>query len=342
MSSLIEQERGFLWPLQDCFYGNEEKGRKPNQALINEVKKYPRLQEIMFAIEGLIDKRGTHASGVIIYDVEPWHTNAVMRAPDGSLTTQMSLKTSEAAGDLKYDFLVTDMCDKIGMTLQLLQEYGYIDKSLTLRQAYDKYIHPNVINLKDERIWDALGNNKVINIFQFNTGVGLDTALLIKPKTPLEMTCCNGLLRLTAEKGKERPLNKYYRFRNNIQLWYDEMSSYGLTEEEQKELEPYLLVDYGVTPYQECLMKVLMDENIAHFSLKEANTARKICAKKQLNKIPALKQQIFDYMKGKEKFATYVWECIIEPQMSYSFSIVMVLTYLSISSMGLYTKILKI
>lgn len=85
-----------------------------------------------------------------------------------------------------------------------------------------------------------------------------------------------------------------------------------------------------------------MDENIAHFSLKEANAARKICAKKQLNKIPALKQQIFDYMKGKEKFATYVWECIIEPQMSYSFSIVMVLTYLSISSMGLYTKILKI
>ena len=228
-----------------------------------------------------------------------------MRAPDGSLTTQMSLKTSEAAGDLKYDFLVTDMCDKIGMTLQLLQEYGYIDKSLTLRQAYDKYIHPNVINLKDERIWDALGNNKVINIFQFNTGVGLDTALLIKPKTPLEMTCCNGLLRLTAEKGKERPLNKYYRFRNNIQLWYDEMSSYGLTEEEQKELEPYLLVDYGVTPYQESLMRILMDENIAHFSLKEANTARKICAKKQLNKIPALKQQIFDYMKGKEKICKY-------------------------------------
>ena len=335
MSSLIEQERGFLWPLQDCFYGNEEKGRKPNQALINEVNKYPRLQEIMFAIEGLIDKRGTHASGVIIYDVEPWHTNAVMRAPDGSLTTQMSLKTSEAAGDLKYDFLVTDMCDKIGMTLQLLQEYGYIDKSLTLRQAYDKYIHPNVINLKDERIWDALGNNKVINIFQFNTGVGLDTALLIKPKTPLEMTCCNGLLRLTAEKGKERPLNKYYRFRNNIQLWYDEMSSYGLTEEEQKELEPYLLVDYGVTPYQECLMRVLMDENIAHFSLKEANTARKICAKKQLNKIPALKQQIFDYMKGKEKFATYVWECIIEPQMSYSFSINHSLPYSFVGLQGI-------
>lgn len=339
MSSLIEQERGFLWPLKDCFEGNEEKDRKPNVQLINEVEKYPHLKDIMFAIEGLIDKRGTHASGVIIYDVEPWRTNAVMRAPDGSLTTQMDLHKSESAGDLKYDFLVTDMCDKIGTTLQLLQENGVIDKKMTLRQAYDKYLAPNVINLKDSRIWDALGNNSVINIFQFNTGVGLDTALLIKPKSPEEMTCCNGLLRLTAEKGKERPLNKYNRFRKNIHLWYQEMDDYGLTKEQEKMLEPYLLVDYGVTPYQESMMRVLMDENIAHFSLKDANAARKICAKKQMSKIPALKQQIFDSMKGKESFAKYIWECVIEPQMSYSFSIVMVLTYLSAYRRGHTQKI---
>lgn len=334
LTSLIEQERGFLWSLHDCFYGNEEKGRAPNTVLIEEVKKYPRLQEIMFAIEGLIDKRGTHASGVIIYDIEPWHTNAIMRAPDGSLTTQMDLHKSELAGDLKYDFLVTDMCDRIAITIQLLQQSSLISPDLTLRQAYEKYLHPSVIDIKDERIWDALGNNKVLNIFQFSTGVGLDTALLIKPHSPEEMTCCNGLLRLTAEKGKERPLDKYYRFRNNIQLWYQEMDSYGVTKEQQKLLEPYLKVDYGVTPYQESLMRVLMDENIAHFSLAEGNAARKICSKKLLAKIPELKQKIFDNMKGKENFARYVWECIIEPQMSYSFSIVMVLTCFSTSSVG--------
>ena len=174
----------------------------------------------------------------------------------------------------------------------------------------------------------------MLNIFQFSTGVGLDTALLIKPHSPEEMTCCNGLLRLTAEKGKERPLDKYYRFRNNIQLWYQEMDSYGVTKEQQKLLEPYLKVDYGVTPYQESMVRVLMDENIAHFSLAEGNAARKICSKKLLAKIPELKQKIFDNMKGKENFARYVWECIIEPQMSYSFSIVMVLTCFSTSSVG--------
>lgn len=40
-----------------------------------------------------------------------------------------------------------------------------------------------------------------------------------------------------------------------------------------------------------------------------------------MSKIPILKQQIFENMKGKEDFAKYIWECVIEPQMSYSFSI---------------------
>ena len=279
MTSLIEQERGFLWSLEDCFYGNEDKDRKPNEALIKEVSKYPRLKEIIFAINGLIDKRGTHASGVIIYDKSPYYTNAVMRAPDGSLTTQMDLHKSEEAGDLKYDFLVTDMCDRIKTTLELLRDGGIVEKDYSLRQLYNKYLHPSVIDIKDKKIWEALGNNSVINVFQFSSGVGLETAMLIKPKTPAEMTCCNGLLRLTAEKGKERPLSKYKRYRDNISLWYKEMDSYGLSKDQEKLLEPYLLIDYGVTPYQESMMRVLMDKDIANFSLAEANSARKICAK---------------------------------------------------------------
>ena len=43
LSSLIPQERGFLWPLSDVVYGNEEKGRKPNKTFLNEVQQYPRV-----------------------------------------------------------------------------------------------------------------------------------------------------------------------------------------------------------------------------------------------------------------------------------------------------------
>ena len=43
---------------------------------------------------------------------------------------------------------------------------------------------------------------------------------------------------MTAEKGQETPMEKYVRFKNNIELWYKEMDKAGLTKEEQKTLEP--------------------------------------------------------------------------------------------------------
>lgn len=52
MSSLIPQHRGFLWPLKDVVYGNEESDRKPVLPFISEVKKYPGLLDIMLRIEG--------------------------------------------------------------------------------------------------------------------------------------------------------------------------------------------------------------------------------------------------------------------------------------------------
>lgn len=56
MTSLIPQERGFLWPLEDVVNGNEEKDRKPIIAFITEVNKYDGLLDIMFSIEGLTKK----------------------------------------------------------------------------------------------------------------------------------------------------------------------------------------------------------------------------------------------------------------------------------------------
>ena len=103
MTSLIPQERGFLWSLDDVVNGNPEKGRKPVKAFIEEVNKYPGLLDIMMSIEGLINRRGQHASGVILYNNNPWETDAVMRSPSGDLTTQFDLHQAEQLGDVKYD-----------------------------------------------------------------------------------------------------------------------------------------------------------------------------------------------------------------------------------------------
>ena len=106
MSGLIPSHRGFLWPLSDVVNGNKEKDRKPINAFINEVNKYPGLLDIMISIEGLVNKRGQHASGVMLYNDTPYETNAIMKSPSGDLVTQYALHESEALGDTKFDFLV--------------------------------------------------------------------------------------------------------------------------------------------------------------------------------------------------------------------------------------------
>jgi DNA polymerase-3 subunit alpha len=140
---------------------------------------------------------------------------------------------------------------------------------------------------------------------------------------------------MTGEKGGEMPIDKYVRFKNNINLWYQEMNRAGLTKEEQKILEPYFLPSYGVPPSQEQLMRMLMDENICGFSLAEANNARKVVGKKQMDKIPALQEQVLTRAKSKN-LGEYVWKYGAGPQMGYSFSIIHALAYSFVGMQTLY------
>lgn len=315
MSSLIPQERGFLWSIDDVVNGNPEKGRKPVKAFINTVNQYPGLLDIITRIQGLVNKRSSHASGVILFDENIYDTAAVMRTPKGALITQWDLHDQEAAGSVKYDFLLTSVQDIITQTIELLQEDGVIEKDLSLREIYNKYLHPSVLPRDDQKMWDALANGDVLGCFQFDSSVGGQAAKKIKPQNPLEMSAANGLMRLmTQEPGGESPMDKYVRFKNNISLWYQEMDSYGLTKQEQKELEPHFLPDYGVPPSQESMMKMLMDENICGFTLAEANGARKIVGKKLMNKIPELREKVLSKAKS-EALGKYVWKCGIGTQM---------------------------
>ena len=336
LSSLIPSERGFLWSLNDVVYGNEDKDRKPIKLFINEVNQYPGLLDIMMGIEGLVNKRSSHASGVILFDEDPYEFGSFMRTPKGEVITAYDLHMCEACGMTKYDFLVTEVQDKLAETIKMLQDYGEIDSELSLREVYDKYFHPNVLPINEDKYWKALQENNVLNIFQFDSDVGSQAAKKIKPQSILEMADANGLMRLmTAEKGQESPMDKYIRFKNNINLWYQEMNEYGLTEKEQKILEPYFKQSYGVPPSQEQLMKMLMDKDICHFTLAEANNARKIVGKKQMSKIPSLRQQVLDQATS-PCLGHYIWSCGVGPQMGYSFSIIHALAYSFIGFQTIY------
>ena len=317
MSSLIPQERGFLWDIKDVVYGNEEKDRKPVTAFIREVNNYPGLLDIITYICGLVNKRGIHASGVILYGANPFETASFMKAPNGDLITCYDLHNAEAAGDTKYDFLVTEISDKIIKCFEMVEEDGVIPKD-TLRNTYNKYLHPEVIDTTDQRIWDHLAAGDVLDVFQFSTGVGLAIAKRLKPQNPMEMTAANAMMRLMSDKDKESQQDRYARIqKQGLEAFDLEMRQQSLPQEIIDKMHKHCDKYYGCCPIQEQMMEMLMD--IADFTLGEANSARKVVAKKQMSKIPQLREQVYGRFDD-VKTANYFWENAIAPQLGYAFS----------------------
>ena len=56
--------------------------------------------------------------------------------------------------------------DIVAQCISILQEKGYIESDLTLRQAYDKYVHPDVLPMEDDKLWDAIDSTEVLALFQ--------------------------------------------------------------------------------------------------------------------------------------------------------------------------------
>jgi DNA polymerase III alpha subunit len=120
-----------------------------------------------------------------MFENDPFEHCAFMKTPKGEIITQWNLHDIEYMGCTKYDFLVTEVQDKIVQTLRFLQEDGQIDPSLSLREIYDKYLHPSILPIDDPRIWDALDNNKVLNVFQFDSIEGSKAARQLQPRSIL-------------------------------------------------------------------------------------------------------------------------------------------------------------
>lgn len=326
LSSLVPVERGFNWTIGEMINGNPDKGRMPVTLFIAEVNKYPGLLEIIQGIEGLVKSRGIHASGVILFDEDPYEYGCFMKSPNGEIITQYDLHDDEAAGLTKYDFLLTSVQDMILQAIKLLQENGEIEKDLSIREVYDKYFHPEILPIDDIDTWKNIDMGKILACFQFDSDIGSQAIKKIQPDNIVELSNANGLLRLMAPDGEENPMDKYVRFKKDPNAWQEEMNKYGLTTKEKEVFARYLSESCGVGISQEQLMLALMDKDICGFELGDANAARKIVGKKQMSKIPELKEKIFAQATS-PAVSKYMWDAIAKPQMGYSFSKIHALAY---------------
>ncbi|MBD9054326.1 MAG: DNA polymerase III subunit alpha [Holdemanella biformis] len=321
LTSLVGSDRGITYTIKEMIEGNKEKGLKPNAIFIKTVNQYPGLLDIIQKLEGTVSNRSIHASGIIFND--PGHefdNGAIMTAPDGTLISQWSLHDAEAAGKTKIDSLVTDVMEKITQTLLLLQSKDKIDKNLSLREVYNKYIHPDVLPLEDKNIWDEIDKGNINNLFQFDTQVGSQAVKKLQPRNLKQLSAINALIRLMPqEKGAETPVDRYYRIKNNPNEWYIEMDSYGLTKEEQNIIKEYCENTYGTLPLQDDLMLMMMDKRLFGFDLEDANSARKIIGKKLVNKIPELHKKILEKAES-PALGKYIYDVLFSSQLGYAFN----------------------
>lgn len=281
IAGLIPITRGFTWSIDDCLYGNEEEERKPITEFSNEISNIPQLLDTAKKIEGLVNGRSIHASAVYIFNGDFIEHNARMKAPNGVYVTQYNMKDSDYQSGLKMDLLTISTLDEIRYCMDMLVASGHMEWQGSLRGTYNKYLHPDVLDYTTPEMWDWVSENKVMDLFQFNTQVGLQAAKRIKPHSIRELAAANSIMRLmVTESGAEQPIDTYIRYKNDINQWYDCMIDlYQLTKKEIEVLEPYLLPEYGVGATQEDVMELSMDPHIANFTVAESNKLRKGIAK---------------------------------------------------------------
>lgn len=339
LSGLIPIERGKLWELKDVVYGNEEKDRKSIPMFVEEMKKHKGLLEVSLYIEGLVNKRSIHASGVYIYNNGYLDHNAMMKAPNGQRISQFNMGDSDYMGSLKYDYLTIEALDKMSACMDFLLKEGIIEDQGSLKKNYDKYIHPDVLELNSRELWDKAGRGEVLDLFQFSTAVGLDAIKKIKPTNLVEAAHANSLMRLMAEKDAINPVDKYILFRDNLSLWYAEMAQYSLTKEEVSVLEKYLKPYCGVSATQEDVMRILMDEKVCGLNVKDVNKVRKAIAKKKANLLEEAHTMIKNACTS-DNLVRYIWDKVVMPQAGYAFSIAHTTPYtgIALQELALYSN----
>lgn len=296
--------------------------RNDCKRLIDEMKKYEGLLESVLMIEGLICGSGVHPAGVVVSNESYYENIPVMKAANGLLVTQYDLKDTEYMGGLKLDFLSISALDRLRKCFELLLKYNKIEWQGTLRDTYNKYLHPDVLEYYDPEMWNLLYSGEVINAFQFETVVGGAALRKVNPHSLQEVIAANSLMRLSCE-GKQ-PIDKFVEHKNDISLWEEEMNEYELTEEERNIFKDYLGITYGIADTQESVMKLSMDNRICNFDTIYANKLRKSIAKKDPELQKQIKDMIFEYGKKigtRENVLNYFWDMCIVPQLGYSFSL---------------------
>ncbi|HPF22133.1 MAG: DNA polymerase III subunit alpha [Hyphomonas sp.] len=250
------------------------------------------LLEIALALEGKYRNAGTHAAGVVIGDRPLVELVPLYNDPRADLpATQFNMKYAEQAGLVKFDFLG-------------LKTLTVIDRALKFIHRDGKEVGPEWRSLDDQETYDLMACGDTLGVFQLE-GAGMrDTLKKVRPHSLEDVIAIISLYR-------PGPME-------NIPVYIEGKENPEGVQYAHPDLKPVLEATYGVPVYQEQVMR--MAQEIAGYSLGDADLLRRAMGKKKLEEMIAQRQrfvegaaknkgmeaqlanEIFDTM---EKFAGY-------------------------------------
>lgn len=254
-----------------------------------------------------------------------------MKTTNGDVITQFDLHTLEKVSLIKIDLLSIEALDRMRACLDLLADFNYIDKNLSLRERYEQTIGVYKIDRTSPEMWEMIHQHKIESLFQMEESSGIKGIEAVKPTTLEELATLNSVIRLMPqEKGGEQPIDKFARFKKNINEWYQEMRDFGLTDKEQKLLEPLLLDSSGMCEAQEKFMSLVQIPEAGGFSLAWSDKLRKAVAKKDPAGFEELQKEYFQVIEEKglsKNFCNYVWKVLVCTSKGYGFNAAHTLAY---------------
>jgi DNA polymerase-3 subunit alpha len=211
-------------------------------------------------LEGVARNAGTHAAGVVITDKPitdylPLHRPTKGAGEDSpiSAVTQFEMDILDGLGLLKVDFLGLRTLTIMARACEFIKE----------RHGQDYNI--NNIPTDDPAIYDLLGRGDVAGVFQVE-GSGMRRFLVdMKP---------TNLSHIIAMVSLYRPGPIDF-----IPSFIRRMHGEEPVDYRHPLLEPILKETYGITVYQEQIMRAVM--NLAGYTAAEADSFRKVVAKKK-------------------------------------------------------------
>ncbi len=218
-------------------------------------------------LEGSLRNTGIHACGVIITPDDITNFVPVATAKDSDLyVTQFDNSVVESAGLLKMDFLGLK-------TLTLIKDTVKIVKARTGVELI-----PDEFPLDDEKTYELFQRGDTVGIFQYESPGMQKHMKNLKPTVFDDLIAMNALYR----PGPMEYIPSFIARKHG-----EEEITYDLPE-----MEEYLKDTYGITVYQEQVMR--LSQKIAGFSKGDADVLRKAMGKKIFALLQKLKPQFLD------------------------------------------------